>query len=231
MTRPPLTTPTPSLLHGSAVRTATRRTGIAALVVVLSAAGCSASVESTEPTPSTDVSSTPSAPPASTPAPSTPAAPVPSASGTASGKASSKANASGTWLYDVPSQAERASGQRTDADLAGDGTTERFAHSTTQWAGCDGAVDVTSYVLKGRYDQLTGRVAMREGSPKGLVAEIQFDVDGSPVSRIRVEADGGAPVQVVLTDFDTLTVTAKITEGACDDADESYLVLADTSVN
>lgn len=189
----------------------------AAACLVLALVGCTASVE---PVGTTDTTPT-SSPPATSASPGGSPTQEPT---------DDQAADAGTWLYELPSKADRASGEQTDADLAGDGSTQRFAHSTAQWVGCDGAVDSTTYRLEGGFRQLKGQVALREGVPDGLVVEVGFAVDGAPVSRIRVEADGGAPVQLVLTGSDTLTVTAEATAGTCDEAAESYLVLADATV-
>jgi hypothetical protein len=135
-----------------------------------------------------------------------------------------------TWLYDVPHEAARASGEATEARLSGDDSGALYANSTTQWLGCDGVADKTTYSLAGNYGQLIGRIALRDGVPEGIVATVDVATNRGIVSRMRVEADGGAPLQLSLDGVRSLTFSASLAGGTCRAADESYLVFAGTYV-
>ena len=137
--------------------------------------------------------------------------------------------ADGTWLFDLPAESTRETG-RTAARLAGDASRTTYADSTAQWVGCDGQTDETVYDLPDGVTALRGQVALRDDVPKGIVAEVSVSSDLGEITRLRVEADGGAPLQLNLKGATTLTIRASALEGQCAESDDSYLVLADTWV-
>ncbi|PWD51066.1 hypothetical protein C8046_10830 [Serinibacter arcticus] len=87
------------------------------------------------------------------------------------------------------------------------------------------------YALDGAWTTLEGELAMRDGTPDGLAAEVTLLLDGAPLAAYRVDAsDAGVPLKVLTEGADVLTVQAVAVEGECATDPLPYLVFADTYV-
>lgn len=132
-----------------------------------------------------------------------------------------------TWLYELDSDANFDSGGQITVIVAG-GDGAEHADSTSQWLGCDGVAAVTTYQLDGDYSTLNGHLAFREGTPAGLLAEVQIETDLGVLGAYQVDSDGGTSLQLLVEGASTLTVTAEVSAGQCAIDDVGYLVFVDT---
>lgn len=134
------------------------------------------------------------------------------------------------WLYELSSESTRPAG-RASGPLLGDAGQTEFANSTSQYIGCEGVADETSYQLGGAFTLLNAQVGLRPGTPEGIKVVVDVYLDDTPVTRLQIDRDGGAPLQVVLTGGGTLKfVVAKLT-GQCQNADSGYLVFGNAQVS
>lgn len=140
-----------------------------------------------------------------------------------------------SWLYAIPptntlvgsdgnpTSFVRLSGRQT-AYRSGD---TDFLNSTEQWVGCDGHTDRSVYPLPpGSYTTLSTTVALRDGVPAGLVAELTFSAAGHPPLPVTVTKDTPVPIDYDVTGSPSLTITAK-TGSACETATVGYGVFVD----
>lgn len=209
----------------------------AAALVVLGLSACTITLDDPTAGPG-DSAPVDTAPIDATPeAPSpTPAAPAPTAPAASEVPTETPAPAAppalpdgATWLYNVPSVSNEASGDQTSTVmLGGDGIV--YPNSTTQWLGCGGATASTTYDLGGAYEQVRGRLALREGTPADVVAEVYIESDQGMFGGHRLEGDGGVPVQLLVEGSSTLTITTTTVEGTCAVDSLGYLSFVDTWV-
>lgn len=131
------------------------------------------------------------------------------------------------WLSQVSSASNRASGGEVDVTVRGVTPT----NATGQFLGCDGAADVVQYQLDGQYSTLDGGLAMRDGVPEGVVAEVVLYLDDSPVSAYRIDGtDEGVSFRILLEGADVFEVHAQAVEGECTVDDVPYLAFVDRDV-
>jgi hypothetical protein len=132
-----------------------------------------------------------------------------------------------TWLYELTSDANFDSGAQIGVAVAG-GDGQVHNDSTSQWLGCDGVAAVTVYELDGAYSTLDGTLAFREGTPADVLGEVEIETDLGVLGAYQVDSDGGVPLQLLLDGATTLTVTAAVSAGECENDDVGYLVFVDT---
>ncbi|ROR96599.1 hypothetical protein EDD28_1184 [Salana multivorans] len=207
------------------------------LAAALALTSCSAAVEGGDQSPSeTSAAPDPASSPSSDAATPTDAAETPSATPEESSTAGAVGDTGdtgdtvtlpdgATWLSDVPSVSGRESGAVVDVTVRGVAPT----HATGQFLGCDGTTDVVQYDLGGAYATFDGRLAMRDGVPDGLVAEVVILTDGEAVSAYRVDAtDDGVPFRILADGVDVLEVQTTAVEGECQTDAVPYLVFVDS---
>lgn len=132
-----------------------------------------------------------------------------------------------TWLFEVPSRSGRESGGEVAVSVRGVGV----AHGTGQFLGCDGSPDVIVYDLPLDATTIEGSLAMRDGVPDGIAAEVTVFLDDEPVSAWRVDGtDTGVPLKLLTQDAAKLRVEAILAEGTCSNDTVPYLVFVDTWV-
>lgn len=117
------------------------------------------------------------------------------------------------YLWEVASSGgmltPRPSGQGVDELIVNDGRASLWASGTSQWVGCDGDTARTRYHLDGDYTALAATPALRAGTPEGLTARFDFEVDGQQVHTATVTTGTiGTPFDLDLLGADELTVTA-----------------------
>lgn len=137
-----------------------------------------------------------------------------------------------SYLWEVPSSggmlSAYPSGDGVDSLVVSDGAAELWASSTSQWVGCNGDTSRTRYRLDGEYTALAATAALRTGTPEGLTARFEFEVDGEPVHTSSVTNGAiGDPFNLDLTGADELVVTAS-TSDECTDEKTGYGVLRAT---
>jgi len=136
----------------------------------------------------------------------------------------------GQWLYALKHESTRPVGETT-AVLEGDASGTLYANSTSQFMGCEGTADETSYQLDGAFSILKAQVGLRTGTPAGIKAIVDVYVDDALISRLQIDSDGGAPLQVVLTGGQRLTFSVSKGTGECSYSEQGYLVFGDAQVS
>ncbi len=201
----------------------------------LSACGTGGSPEGPKPDPSTSTTdsapfSGPTASERHSPAGTSTPAPTPTT--TAPGKlaAPGSLQAGGQWLYALKNESTRPVGE-TSAVLEGDASGTVYTKSTSQFMGCDGTTDQTSYQLDGAFTIFKAQVGLRAGTPAGIKAIVDVYLDDALITRLQIDDDGGAPLQVVLTGGQTLTFRASTGTGECEYSEQGYLVFGDAQVS
>ena len=138
--------------------------------------------------------------------------------------------AGGQWLYAIKNESTRPVGE-TSAVLEGDSSGTVYAKSTSQFMGCEGTADQTSYQLDGSFTLFKAQVGLRTGTPAGIKALVDVYVDDALITRLQIDSDGGAPLQVVLTGGQTLTFIVSKGAGDCEYSEQGYLVFGDGQIS
>ena len=132
-----------------------------------------------------------------------------------------------TWLFEIPSQSGRESGGEVAVSVRG----VEVAHGTGQFLGCDGSPDVVAYDLPPDVTTIEGSLAMRDGVPDGIAAEVAVYLDDAPVQAWRIDGtDIGVPFKILPQGARVLTIEATLMEGTCTSDTVPYLVFVDTWV-
>lgn len=145
--------------------------------------------------------------------------------------AESRTAASGqVHLWNLERRTGRSSGDEVDSWILQDGAAQLHPSSTSQWVGCNGAVEDTVYKLEGDYTRLTTHAALRQGTPSGMTARFEFMVDDQLVRTLHaVAGTAGEPLNIDLTGAEELTVTAA-TSDRCSDERLAYGTLLNATL-
>lgn len=203
------------------------------MTIGLSACGAGGSPAGPQPSPtSSTASSAPVSLPAASEGPRTAGTSAPATAITTPGNpgALSSLPNGGQWLYALKHESTRPVAETT-AVLEGDASGTVYAESTSQFMGCEGTADETSYQLDGAFSILKAQVGLRAGTPAGIKAIVDVYVDDALISRLQIDSDGGAPLQVVLTGGQTLTFSVSKGTGECAYSEQGYLVFGDAQVS
>lgn len=120
------------------------------------------------------------------------------------------------------------SGEGVDSLILDNGVPHLWAAATSQWVGCDAEQARTEYNLDGDYTRLSATPGVRTGTPDGLTARFEFEVDGEVVHTASVTAGLiGEPFELDLTGAEELVVTAA-TDDECTNEDLAYGTLRAT---
>ncbi|WP_424348474.1 NPCBM/NEW2 domain-containing protein [Kocuria sp. CH-021] len=145
--------------------------------------------------------------------------------------AAAKAPAPGTVpLWQLDARSGGLSGDSVDSWVRDGDSVTLHPGSTSQWVGCFGSVQDTTYRLRGDYSRLNTTVALRQGTPAGMNATFEFLLDDELAHTVTVtEGTAGEIVDLDLTGAQELTVTAA-TDDECTNESLAYGTLLGAAV-
>ncbi|SEF13184.1 hypothetical protein SAMN04489740_4342 [Arthrobacter alpinus] len=135
----------------------------------------------------------------------------------------------GQWLYALSHESTRPV-DTTSVVLAGDASNTNYDHSTSQYMGCEGTPDQSSFKLEGKFKVFKSQVGLRLGTPAGIKAIVDVYLDDELITRLQIDSDGGSPLQVVLTGGQSLKFIVSKTEGECEHSEQGYLAFGNAQV-